>query len=90
VADALGGPIRADALHRAFRTFVSEHGFGDVSFRALRDSNAVAMQTAGVDVRTAARRLGHSTPELLFKTYSHFVRSADQAAAERLAGIFRG
>jgi hypothetical protein len=34
-------------------------------------------------VRTAAGRLGNS-PALMLKTYSHFVRSADKAAAERL------
>jgi hypothetical protein len=45
---------------------------------------------AGVDVKTAASRLGHSNPALLFKTYSHFIRSADVTAAERLEGMLGG
>lgn len=43
------------------------------------------MLTSGVDVKTAAARLGHN-PALLLNTYAHFVPSADRDAADRLAG----
>jgi hypothetical protein len=46
------------------------------------------MLVAGVDVKTAASRLGRSNPALLFKTYSHYIRNADKAAAERLDAAF--
>jgi len=42
---------------------------------------------AGVDVKTAASRLGHSNPSQVLKTYSDFIRSVDKAAAERLEGM---
>ena len=45
------------------------------------------MLVSGTDVKTAASRLGHANPAMLITTYSHFVRSADRAAAERLESL---
>ena len=72
-------------LTRPFGAFCSEHGFA-VSYHALRHSNAVAMLTQGVDVKTAADRLDHD-PAVLLRVYAHHVPSADQAAAERLDAV---
>jgi hypothetical protein len=47
------------------------------------------MLSSGVDVKTAASRLGHS-PRVLLATYAHFVRSADEAAAARLGEWLTG
>jgi integrase len=58
-----------------------------VTFHSLRHSNAIAMLVAGIDVKAAASRLGHANPGQLLRTYSHFIRSADKAAAERLEGM---
>jgi integrase len=52
-----------------FRNFCAEHGF-DITFHALRHSCAIAMLSSGVDVKTAAGRLGHS-PRVLLATYAH-------------------
>ena len=79
-----GTPIAHQTLAGAWSRFAAEHGFA-VSFQGLRHSNAIALLTSGVDVKTAAARLGHS-PALLLATYAHFVPSADREAAERLAG----
>jgi hypothetical protein len=42
---------------------------------------------AGVDGRTVAGRLGHSSAALVLSTYSHFVQVADKTAAERLEAV---
>ena len=42
------------------------------------------MLRAGLDVRTVADRLGHSSPELIFSTYSHWIASAERDAAEKV------
>jgi integrase len=89
VADPIGRAMPISTFRKAFDRFCAEHGF-DVSFHSLRHSNAIAMLMAGVDVKTAASRLGHSNPSQLLKTYSHFIRSADKAAAERLEGMLGG
>ncbi len=70
----------------AFTAFCSRHGYS-VTFHALRHSNAVALLTQGVDVKTAADRLGHN-PAVLLRTYAHHIPSADHAAAERLDAVF--
>jgi integrase len=88
-ADPIGRPMALSTLKDAFGAFVKMNGF-DVSFHGLRHSNAIAMLVAGVDPKTAASRLGHSNPALLFKTYSHYIRSADKTAAERLEGMLGG
>jgi len=82
VADPIGRPMALHRLNSDFRAFCQRHRF-DISFHALRHSNAVAMLTSGVDVKTAASRLGHSNPEWLLRTYAHYIRSADKAAGQR-------
>jgi integrase len=90
VADPLGRRLSTSALRRSFAAFCNEHGF-DLTFHSLRHSNAIALLSAGVDVRTVAGRLGHQDGgALLLRTYGHFVRSTDEAAAARLEGVLGG
>lgn len=89
VTNELGGQLAPSALRRAFGRFCRAHGF-DISFHSLRHTAAVLMLTSGVDVKTAASRLGHADPALLFTTYSHFIQSADQAAADKLGALLGG
>jgi integrase len=85
VVNGLGEPMAPNRLTEAFRAFAKEHGF-DITFHGLRHTCAVLMLTTGTDVKTAAARLGHD-PGLLLRTYAHFIRSADEAAAERLGRV---
>jgi hypothetical protein len=79
--NAWGQPMVPKRFGEAFSAFCAEHGF-DVTFHGLRHSAAILMLSAGVDVRTVAGRLGHSNASITLNTYSHYVRSADEAAAE--------
>ena len=69
----------------AFNNFTAAHGF-DVSYHGLRHSAAILLLTSGVDVKTAASRLGHD-PSLLLRTYAHYVPSADRQAAKQLGAL---
>jgi integrase len=89
VADPIGRPLPLQTFKDAFTTFCKSHRF-DVTFHSLRHSNAIAMLMAGVDPKTTASRLGHSNPALLFRTYSHYIRAADKAAADRLEEVLEG
>jgi integrase len=82
VCTGVGGRMAPVTLHQLFVAFCTAQGF-DATFHTLRHSNAVALLTAGVDVKTVAGRLGHD-PAVLLRTYAHYIPSADQAAAERL------
>jgi integrase len=73
-------------LQSWFKDFCEENGF-DASFHTLRHAAATAMLTSGVDVRTAAGRIGN-TPAVLLRTYAHSIPSADEAAAETVGAWF--
>jgi integrase len=47
------------------------------------------MVTAGVDVKTAQTRLGHSSPTLTLAIYARATDEADRAAAEKVGDRFR-
>jgi integrase len=87
LADPIGRAMPLSMFKDAFGAFCREHSF-DITFHSLRHSNVIAMLVSGVDVKTAASRLGHSNPALLFKTYSHYIRDADKMAAGRLDAAF--
>lgn len=55
-------------------------------FHDLRHFHATRLIAAGVDVRTVAHRLGHTTPTLTLNTYAHLVSAADRAAADIAGG----
>jgi integrase len=82
VAKRDGTPMAHQTLAAAFVKFAEAHGF-TLSFHGLRHTAAILLLTSGVDVKTAAARLGHN-PTLLLSTYAHFVPSADRDAADRL------
>jgi integrase len=86
VVNAFGAPMVPKRLGEAFAAFCAEHGF-DVTFHGLRHSAAILMLSAGVDVRTVAGRLGHSNASITLNTYAHYVRSADEAAAEKMGEV---
>jgi integrase len=84
-----GGPLR----YSNFRSLVwtpacRRAGLEDLQPHDLRRAAATAMVAAGVDVRTAQARLGHSDPRLTIGLYAQATNEGDQAAAERLEEHF--
>jgi integrase len=58
-------------------------------FHDLRHAHASYLVRAGVDVRTVAGRLGHSTPSLTLNVYGHEVPGAQEHAALVMDRIIR-
>jgi integrase len=79
----LGHPLTPDKLGRMFGRFARDHGF-PITYHGLRHSAAVLMLSSGIDVRTAASRLGHANVSLTLNVYGHHARSADEKAAQTL------
>ncbi len=65
-------------------------GVPGAGFHDLRRANATALVAAGVDIKTAQSRLGHSDPRLTLAAYARAVPEADRAAAELLGARFFG
>jgi integrase len=75
-------PVRAKWLSAAITQLGRDAGVPVVTHE-LRHFAATEMVGAGVDVATAASRLGHS-PEMLLRVYAHAMPSRDVAAAKML------
>jgi integrase len=79
-------PWRPDsAVTGRFMKLRDELGI-DVRLHDLRHAAATQLLVAGVDVRTAAERLGHD-PRTMLGIYAHPVREADQRAANIVGGL---
>jgi len=89
--DPLGAePWRPNYITLAFSRLAKEHGLKGVRLHDLRHFAATTMLVNGVDVRTAAGRLGHASTSTTLDVYSHFVKASDQRAAQTVAGALDG
>jgi integrase len=84
--NAFGQRMTPKRMGEAFKAFCGRHGF-NVTFHSLRHTNAIQMLTHGVDATTAAGRLGHARGSFTQDVYGDYVKSADKAAADKLADV---
>lgn len=63
-------------------------GVEGLTFHDLRRANASGLVLAGVDLKTAQTRLGHSDPRLTLGVYAQATSEADRAAADVLEARF--
>lgn len=83
-----GAPMHPDTLSDWFKKFIWKNDLPDIHLHSLRHTNATLLIASGTNIRTVAKRLGHSTPVTTGNIYAHAIKSADEMAAERLADIF--
>ena len=83
-----GRPLHPDSVTGWFHRFIKKNDFPPVCVHSLRHTNATLLIAGGTDIKTVANRLGHSTPSVTGNIYAHAIKSADEAAADRLNNIF--
>jgi integrase len=83
----LGRIINPQVLSQWFVKLREAAGIPTGSIHVLRHTCATLALSKGIDLTTVARRLGDNEVTIL-RTYSHLVPSADEKAAEVLAGVF--
>jgi integrase len=88
VCGPFGEPLTPSAVSREFRRLMQRIGLRG-RFHDLRHAHASHLVRAGVDVRTVAGRLGHSTPSLTLNVYGHEVPGAQEHAALVMDRIVR-
>src|SRR5262249_43924464 len=76
-------------LSRDWRRFVKARKLPDVSFHGLRHSHASALIASGIDQLTVARRLGHGSPVVTLRIYSHLFEKTDTLAASAIEAALR-
>lgn len=87
--DSQGRPVRyANFRTRVWLPAARRAGLDRLGFHDLRRAAATAMVAAGVDVRTAQTRLGHSDPRLTLNVYAQATDEGDRMAAQRLGQHF--
>lgn len=67
---------------------VAAAGLAGLTFHDLRRANAIGLVSAGIDIKTAQTRLGHSSSRLTLDLYAQSVARLDCEAAEALGEAF--
>ncbi|MFZ6005377.1 MAG: tyrosine-type recombinase/integrase [Actinomycetota bacterium] len=84
-----GGPLHyGNWYHRVWEPAIMSTGLDGLTFHDLRRANATGLVAAGVDVKTAQTRLGHSSSRLTLELYAQSVARLDREAAEVLGAAF--
>lgn len=86
-AGALGGPLDAGHLTRAWQRAVASAGVGPVRFHDLRHAHATLLLQQGVHPKIVSERLGHASIAITLDTYSHVLPGLQASAAAALDGI---
>ena len=86
-SDVEGNMLSPDHLSRDWRRVCNAKKLPRVSLHALRHTHASMLITAGVDIPTVSRRLGHHKARVTLDTYGHLIEGADAAAAEAIASV---
>jgi integrase len=81
-------PIARITLRRKWEAARTNAKLGDVTIHDLRRTHSTQAVVAGVDLRTLAGRLGHSSLAMLDKHYAALVGTASIDAAEKIEKAF--
>jgi integrase len=87
-AHADGRAFTAERPYSWFQSFAERQGIRNIRFHDLRHTSATMLLNAGVHAKVISERLGHSSILTTMNTYSHVLRSADQAAADKFENLF--
>jgi integrase len=82
-ADAFGNPYRPYAFTEAFRTIGKKAGVRK-RLHDARHTAASHLLAAGVDVRTTATLMGHSSPQTTLNVYAHQLAGLKEDAIAKL------
>jgi len=84
-ADSFGRPWNPSSISNAFDRLAREAKLSTTRLHDVRHSAATWLLQGGIDVRTVAAVLGHSTPVTTLNTYAHVMPGAEAKAVEAIA-----
>jgi len=84
-ADPLGRPWNPGSISNAFDRLARETKLSTTRLHDVRHSAATWLLQGGVDVRTVAAVLGHSSPVTTLNCYAHVMPGAEARAVEAIA-----
>ena len=77
-------------LRSGLRPALRRAGLREVNFHSLRHSCASTMINEGIPITEVAARLGHCSPQLTLRIYSHYFRRVETDTADKLAAAVLG
>lgn len=81
-------PIGRNTLHRIIKRYAKAAGVHSIQAKALRHSHAsYLINHFNADILIVSQRLGHSSPEITLKYYSHLWSKGDTIIAEKMEGV---
>lgn len=83
-------PLSPDKVTHRWKRTAQAAGLDGVRLHDLRHAAATHMVAAGIDIRTVAGRLRHSSPAMTLDVYAGRDLNADRAAATVLGGLLDG
>ncbi|WP_257349076.1 tyrosine-type recombinase/integrase [Pseudalkalibacillus decolorationis] len=72
-----------------WRRFINRTGLKYIRFHDLRHTAATLLINQGVHAKVISERLGHADIKTTMNIYGHYVRQADEEAADKLNQLFR-
>ncbi len=83
-----GMPLHYTNWRRTWQSDCRKAHLDGLRFHDLRSMAATALVAAGVDIKTAQARLGHSSPTVTLGIYARATEQADRLAAEAIGALF--
>ncbi len=83
-----GGKIHPSVPNGWLNDIVKKAGLPHVTLHSLRHTNITLQIMAGVPLVTVSGRAGHARTSTTTDIYSHFLKSSDKEAADKLDSIF--
>lgn len=81
-------PIGRNTIHRIIKRYAKAAGVHPIQAKALRHSHAsYLINHFNADILIVSQRLGHSSPEITLKYYSHLWSKGDSIIAEKMEGV---
>ncbi|WP_163195469.1 tyrosine-type recombinase/integrase [Clostridium thermarum] len=80
-------PITPTVLSTSFKNYLIINGLPGIRFHDLRHTNTTIMLAAGIHVKAAENRLGHSKFQTTLDIYSHVLQSVDRESAEKIRAV---
>ncbi|MBI4499327.1 MAG: site-specific integrase [Chloroflexi bacterium] len=85
-----GAPPKASTLRRSLHRLAARLGLPPLRIHDLRHISLSLLAMAGVPVKVAQERAGHSTPSVTLRVYTHVLGDGDRAAAAALDVLHPG
>lgn len=87
-ANELGSWLTPKSATAAYARIAQKAGISSTRLHDLRHTAATTLLVSGIDVRTVAGILGHSTATTTLSTYAHLLADSQRIAVERLGDAF--